>query len=108
MARLGLYDHVGGGFFRYTVDPDWHTPHFEKMLYDNAQLATLYLDAAQFFKQPEYQRVAFETLDFMLSEMRDGNSGAFITSTSAVDAQNREGGVYVMETAAPSSPAPPP
>ena len=95
MANLGLYDQVGGGFFRYTVDPDWHTPHFEKMLYDNAQLAALYLDAAQVLKQPAYRRVAFDTLDFMLTEMRDNTSGAFITSTSAIDEQDREGGVYL-------------
>lgn len=99
MARLGLYDHVGGGFFRYTVDPDWHIPHFEKMLYDNAQLAVLYLDAARLFGKPDYRRVAFETLDFMLAEMRDADSGAFITSTSAVDAEGREGGVYLWDKA---------
>jgi len=97
MARLGLFDHVGGGFFRYTVDPDWHTPHFEKMLYDNAQLASLYLQAAQTLKQPDYRRVAFATLDFMLVEMRDASSGAFITSTSAIDGQDREGGVYLWD-----------
>jgi len=97
MARLGLYDHVGGGFFRYTVDPDWHIPHFEKMLYDNAQLAVLYLDAARVFDRPDYRRVAFDTLDFMLAEMRDAQRGAFITSTSAIDAQDREGGVYLWD-----------
>lgn len=95
MGRGGLRDHVGGGFFRYTVDPDWHTPHFEKMLYDNAQLALLYLRAAKVFGQEEYRRIAFETLDFMLAEMRDPASGAFITSISAVDAEGREGGVYL-------------
>ena len=99
MARLGLYDHVGGGFFRYTVDPDWHIPHFEKMLYDNAQLASLYLRAAQVLNQPAYRDTAFSTLDFMLADMRDQESGAFITSTSAVDAQDREGGVYLWDKA---------
>jgi uncharacterized protein YyaL (SSP411 family) len=97
MAQLGLYDHVGGGFFRYTVDPDWHTPHYEKMLYDNAQLAVLYLDAARVFDRPDYRRVAFDTLDFMLADMRDAPSGAFITSTSAIDEQNREGGAYLWD-----------
>ncbi len=97
MAQLGLYDHVGGGFFRYTVDPDWHTPHYEKMLYDNAQLAALYLDAARAFDRADYRRVAFDTLDFMLAEMRDAARGAFITSTSAIDKQNREGGVYLWD-----------
>ena len=93
MARGGLRDHVAGGFFRYTVDPDWHTPHFEKMLYDNAQLAMLYLRAAKVLKRPTYRDIASATLDFMLAEMRSG--GAFITSTSAVDEQDREGGAYL-------------
>ena len=97
MATLGLYDHVGGGFFRYTVDPDWTTPHYEKMLYDNAQLAQLYTRAATVLKQPAYRAVAEETLDFMLGEMRDVDTGAFITSTSAVDAEDREGAVYLWD-----------
>ena len=100
MAALGLYDHVGGGFFRYTTDPDWHIPHFEKMLYDNAQLASLYLQAAKDLKRPEYRDTAYATLDFMLADMRDQASGAFITSTSAIDAQDREGGVYLWDKAA--------
>lgn len=97
MASQGLYDHVGGGFFRYTTDPDWHQPHFEKMLYDNTQLALLYLRAAQVFDAPKYLDIAKNTLDFMLGEMRDEKSRAFITSTSAIDAQNREGGVYLWD-----------
>lgn len=95
MASLGLYDHVGGGFFRYATDPDWHIPHFEKMLYDNAQLARLYLRAAETFKQARYRETACATLDFMLAEMRDPASGAFMASTSAIDEHNREGGVYL-------------
>lgn len=95
MAKGGLRDHVGGGFFRYTVDPDWHTPHYEKMLYDNAQLALLYLRAASILGKPQYRGIAFETLDFMLVEMRDAQTGAFIASTSAVDGEGREGGVYL-------------
>lgn len=95
MMNGGLRDHVGGGFFRYTVDPDWHTPHFEKMLYDNAQLALLYLRAARILGEPRYREVAFETLDFMLAEMHDAQTGAFITGTSAVDGEGREGGVYL-------------
>ncbi len=93
MARGGLRDHVAGGFFRYAVDPDWHTPHFEKMLYDNAQLAIIYLRAAKIFKNPAYRDIGIETLDFMLSEMRVG--AAFITSTSALDEEGREGGAYL-------------
>ncbi|MFA6904275.1 MAG: DUF255 domain-containing protein [Gallionellaceae bacterium] len=93
MSQKGLRDHVGGGFFRYTVDPDWHTPHFEKMLYDNAQLAMIYLRAASILKQPAYRDIAIETLDFMLAEMRMGP--AFVTSISALDEQGREGGAYL-------------
>lgn len=99
MASLGLQDHVGGGFFRYTVDPDWQTPHYEKMLYDNAQLASLYLQAAKVLNQPAYRDIALRTLDFMLADMRDAQSGAFITSLSAIDAQDREGGVYLWDKA---------
>ncbi len=79
MIHGGLRDHLAGGFFRYTIDPDWRTPHFEKMLYDNAQLAMIYLRAARIFKNPAYREIAIETLDFMLSEMRVG--AAFVTST---------------------------
>ena len=100
MASLGLNDHIGGGFFRYTVDPDWHMPHFEKMLYDNAQLASLYLQAAKVLKNPSYREVALRTLDFMLTDMRDANSGALMTSLSAIDGQDREGGVYLWDKAA--------
>ena len=97
MANKGLRDHVAGGFFRYTVDPDWHTPHFEKMLYDNAQLAMIYLRAAKIFKQPAYRDIAIETLDFMLAEMRV--EGGFVTSMSALDEQGREGGAYLWTEA---------
>ena len=97
MASQGLYDHVAGGFFRYTTDPDWHLPHFEKMLYDNTQLARLYLRAAQVFNVTKYREIGYATLDFMLAEMRDEKSRAFITSTSAIDTQNREGGVYLWD-----------
>ncbi len=99
MAGLGLYDHVGGGFFRYTTDPDWHIPHFEKMLYDNAQLAHLYLQAAKDLKQPAYRDTAYATLDFMQEVMFDQASGAYQTSTSAIDDQDREGGVYLWDKA---------
>jgi uncharacterized protein YyaL (SSP411 family) len=95
MARLGLRDPIGGGFFRYTVDPDWQVPHFEKMLYDNAQLAAVYLDAATVLGRPDYRRIAFDTLDFMLARMHDAAAGAFITSLSAVDDRGREGGYYL-------------
>jgi uncharacterized protein YyaL (SSP411 family) len=97
MWGQGLHDQVGGGFFRYTIDPDWRIPHFEKMLYDNAQLALLYLRAAQVLKEKRYQDIAFSTLGFMLATMSDSGTGALLTSTSAVDDQNREGAYYLWD-----------
>lgn len=93
MANGGLRDHLAGGFFRYTVDPLWQRPHFEKMLYDNAQLAMIYLRAARIFNHPAYRDIAIETLDFMLAEMRVG--GGFITSISALSEEGKEGGTYL-------------
>ena len=97
MAARGLRDHVGGGFFRYTTDPDWNTPHFEKMLYDNAQLTLVYLHAAEVLKQPLYRSVAASTLDFMQQSLQSPRGG-FYTSASAVDRMGREGAVYLWET----------
>jgi uncharacterized protein YyaL (SSP411 family) len=93
MAGQGMHDLVGGGFFRYVVDPGWNTPHYEKMLYDNAQLASLYLQAATDFGEKRYRDIAFETLDFMLRDMWRGTY--FISSFSAVDDQGREGAYYL-------------
>ncbi len=98
MATRGLFDHIGGGFFRYTVDPDWETPHFEKMLYDNALLARLYLRAAAALRRDDYLNVARRTLDFMMREMTDA-SGALYASLSAVDDQDVEGGYYLWDDA---------
>ncbi len=94
MARLGLHDPVNGGFFRYTTDPDWHTPHFEKMLYDNAQLAVLYAHAATVFGRPAYRDIAHATLDFLLDVLA-APSGGFRASASALDRRGREGGAYL-------------
>jgi len=94
MASQGLNDQLAGGFYRYTVDPAWQIPHFEKMLYDNAQLASLYLQAATVFNKPHYKMVAFETLDFMLRELATPQ-GALAASLSAVDEQGIEGGYYL-------------
>jgi len=94
MATLGMYDQLRGGFYRYVVDPGWMIPHFEKMLYDNAQLASLYLDAATAFNNNDYERVAFATLDFMLAELQT-NKAAMISSLSAIDNHNIEGGYYL-------------
>jgi len=68
IARGGIYDHLGGGFARYTVDREWKVPHFEKMLYDNAQLVSLFSKAYQRYGSPLYKRVAVETIDFLKSE----------------------------------------
>lgn len=96
MATRGMRDPIGGGFFRYTVDPAWETPHFEKMLYDNAHLASLYLRAAAVLKQPRFREIARSTLDFMHEELQDPGGGLY-SSTSAVDAAGREGATYLWE-----------
>lgn len=93
MMSGGLYDQLGGGFFRYTTDAAWQRPHFEKMLYDNAQLAVIYLRASRIFRNPAYRDVAIGTLDFMLTEMRAGNG--MIASISAIDGNGNEGGSYL-------------
>ncbi len=94
MARRGLRDHVNGGFFRYTVDPDWHTPHFEKMLADNAQLALVYARAAEVLNRPDYRLLAHETLDFLLTALA-APGGGYYTALSALDRRGREGGAYL-------------
>ncbi len=94
MTQRALRDHLGGGFYRYTVDPDWHTPHFEKMLYDQALLVPLLLRASEVLDEPHYRVAARETLDFLLAQMRRPD-GAFIASLSAVDGAGEEGGYYL-------------
>lgn len=96
MAQQGLRDLVGGGFFRYTVDPNWETPHYEKMLYTNALLVRLYLNAANQLARSDYTEVALDTLTFMEREM-SAPGGAFIASLSAVDDHNHEGGYYLFQ-----------
>ncbi len=98
MMSQGLYDHLAGGFYRYTVDPAWQIPHFEKMLYDNAMLADLYRRAARIFDHAGYDRIARQTLDFMLNSFR-GPDGALVSSLSAVDDQGVEGGSYLWQNA---------
>lgn len=94
MANRGLRDHLGGGFYRYTIDPSWQVPHFEKMLYDNAQLVEIYLSAADVLTRPAYERIAYDTLDFMLRDMANEH-GVFVASLSAVDDRGEEGGYYL-------------
>ncbi|HVU03205.1 MAG TPA: aldo/keto reductase [Polyangiaceae bacterium] len=93
MKNGGIYDHVGGGFARYSTDERWLVPHFEKMLYDNAQLARVYLEAWQVTKNPEYRRIATETLDYVVREMQ-GADGGYFSATDA-DSEGVEGKFFV-------------
>ncbi|MFO7559495.1 MAG: thioredoxin domain-containing protein [Desulfobacterales bacterium] len=107
MAKGGIHDHIGGGFHRYSVDADWHVPHFEKMLYDNAQLVRAYIEAFQAGGDESYLKIAEKTIDYVLRDLTHPG-GAFFSAEDAdslpgfaasgkKEEKKEEGAYYVWE-----------
>jgi uncharacterized protein YyaL (SSP411 family) len=98
MLRRGLYDPIGGGFYRYTVDPEWRVPHFEKMLYDNALLVQFLADLYKWKRQPAYKRAIVQTLAFLEDELERDGGGCFAAldaeSKPSIDTPAKEGAYY--------------
>ena len=96
MAYGGIYDHIGGGFSRYAIDEKWHIPHFEKMLYDNAQLISLYSDAYKLTKNNLFKNVVYQTIDFIDNNFKDSKGGYFssLDADSENDNKQLEEGVF--------------
>lgn len=105
MAAGGIHDHIGGGFFRFALDAAWHVPHFEKILSDQAQLASSYLSAFLITQEDCFKSVACKTLDFITAEMRDPSTGVFYSAIHAdspsqydVEKKNVEGAFYTFSS----------
>lgn len=97
MHSQHLIDHVHGGFYRYTVDPAWQKPHFEKMLYDNAQLLNVYVLAANRWPEQPFLKIAEETLAYLRNHLYDSRLKLYLGSQSAIDAKGEEGGDYLID-----------